>query len=75
MPRSRRPFRWITPVVLVLAALALGAFHLSRSRDVQLFGEIVTHGPQARPQVALTVDDGPTSSHSAEVLDIAGRRS
>ena len=53
--------------VLLLAAL-YGAWTLSRSRTVQLFGEIVPRVETSEKVVALTFDDGPRADVLQEVL-------
>jgi peptidoglycan/xylan/chitin deacetylase (PgdA/CDA1 family) len=56
--------------ILCLAGAPYGLRALSRVEHIQLFGEMVTHGPRDAPRVALTFDDGPSEPHSAQVLDI-----
>ena len=64
--------RWIAKATiscLCVGAVLLAAFELSRSRSFQLFGDLVSHGPSDRPQVALTLDDGPTGRYTLDILE------
>ncbi len=64
--------RWIAKAAIVClcaTGVLYAAFELSRSRSFQMFGEIVSHGPTAKPQVALTLDDGPTRRYTAAILE------
>ena len=54
--------------LLVLLALAAGAFRLSKSRTHQLFGEIVPRVETERKVVALTFDDGPRGETADAIL-------
>ncbi|MBF9042773.1 polysaccharide deacetylase family protein [Rhodobacterales bacterium HKCCE4037] len=54
--------------IVLLVALAYGTLLLSRARDFQLFGEIVTRGDGAEQVVALTFDDGPTAADTPVLL-------
>ncbi|KMW58684.1 putative polysaccharide deacetylase [Candidatus Rhodobacter oscarellae] len=54
--------------ICILAAAFYGLRELARVESVQLFGEMRSHGPQDRPRVALTFDDGPSQPHTTEVL-------
>ncbi len=69
-----RKWRTILAVTLaVIAAVLLtlyGLWQLSRSRDFQLFGEIVPRVETTEKVVALTFDDGPTPAYTQGVLDI-----
>lgn len=58
--------------VILAGCLAVvgGLYQVARIEQLQLFGEMVTHGPRDRPQIALSFDDGPSVPHTAEVLDI-----
>ena len=61
----------VTRSLLVVVFLALyGTWHLSRSRDFQLFGEIVPRVDTSEKVVALTFDDGPTPEYTDSVLDV-----
>lgn len=69
-----RKWRTILAVTLAVIAAALltlyGLWQLSRSRDFQLFGEIVPRVETTEKVVALTFDDGPTPAYTQDVLDI-----
>lgn len=56
-------------IALVLAAL-YGVWTFSRSRDVQLFGKLVSHVETQAPVIAITFDDGPTPGYTEWVLDV-----
>ncbi len=58
--------------LIVVALLAVGAFHLSRARSFQLFGEIVTSIPTEERVVALTFDDGPSERFTYDLLAALG---
>lgn len=65
--------RWLV-LPLAAAALGLGLWQLSRARDVQLFGRLVTRVETAEPLVALTIDGSPDPQTTAQLLGIlAGR--
>lgn len=67
--------RWITVAVLpLLAILTVGMWQLSRARDFQLFGELVSHVPTSDKIVALTFDDGPTAKHTESTLSVLRER-
>ena len=51
--------------ILLLIAFAL--FSLSKSRDFQVFGKLVTRVETDEKRIALTIDDGP-SERTAEIL-------
>lgn len=62
---------------ITLAALLLilfGAWKLSRSRTLQLFGEIVPRVETSQKVVALTFDDGPTPEATDRVLAVLNQR-
>jgi peptidoglycan-N-acetylglucosamine deacetylase len=64
--------RWwwlVLALALVIAFAAVyGAWQLSRARDFQLFGKLVTRVETTENVVALTFDDGPTKEYTAGVL-------
>lgn len=60
-------------VALVFAAL-YGVWALSRSRDFQLFGELVSRVETPENVIALTFDDGPTAAYTPWVLDLLDAR-
>jgi len=51
-------------------AILVGSWKLSRSRTVQIFGELVHRVDTERRVVALTFDDGPTKEGTAKILSI-----
>lgn len=57
-------------VAALLLVLVFGAWRLSKSRSVQLFGGLVTRVETDRPLVALTFDDGPTPKGTAAILPV-----
>ncbi len=64
--------RWLA-LLLGLAALLAGVlWQVSRAREFQVFGEIVTRGDGAEMVVALTFDDGPTAAHTGALLEGLG---
>jgi peptidoglycan/xylan/chitin deacetylase (PgdA/CDA1 family) len=54
--------------LMATALLTASAWHLSRSRTLQLFGGIVPRVETTAPVVALTFDDGPTARFTDEIL-------
>lgn len=60
---------WLLLVLLLSATLLL----LARSRDFQLFGQLVSHLDTHEPVVALTFDDGPSEQFTPQVLAILAR--
>jgi len=65
----------IAIVLLVTTPVALAAiWQLSRSRTVQLLGEMVSRVETTQPAVALTFDDGPNPVFTQEVLDVLADR-
>jgi peptidoglycan/xylan/chitin deacetylase (PgdA/CDA1 family) len=68
--------RWLVGgliALLVLLALAAGAWRLHKSRSYQLFGELIDRVETPDSVVALTFDDGPTAGFTDEVLEILER--
>lgn len=53
---------------VALLGLVAGLWHVSNARDFQVFGTVVSRVDTERRLVALTFDDGPTTSHTAEIL-------
>ena len=77
MIRAKTVVRWLAIVfaLLLVVFLALyGTWQLSRSRDFQLFGEIVPRVDTSEKVVALTFDDGPTPEYTDGVLDVLRER-
>jgi len=65
----------VSLVVFSLAfSLFFGAYHLSRSRNFQLFAPIVSQVNTDKTIVALTFDDGPTQTHTQTVLDVLAKK-
>lgn len=64
-------------IAITVAALLLvlfGAWKLSRSRTLQLFGEIVPRVETSQKVIAITFDDGPTPQATEQVLATLGQR-
>ncbi len=57
-------------MLVVVAAIAIGGWQVSRARTWQFFGEIVPRVATDRPVVALTFDDGPIPAATTEILGI-----
>jgi peptidoglycan-N-acetylglucosamine deacetylase len=68
--RPRAALRLTAVVLVALAVAGYGAFRLSKARDVQLLGELVTHVDTPEKVVALTFDDGPSSAYAQQVVDV-----
>jgi peptidoglycan/xylan/chitin deacetylase (PgdA/CDA1 family) len=72
-PAPRRlvlALRIATLSLIGMLLVATSAWTLSNSRTLQLFGGIVPRVDTAEPIVALTLDDGPSSRFTEEVLTI-----
>lgn len=63
----RRAPRLVAAALLVLAALFVAFWQVSRARCFVLTGEVVCRAPTDAPRVALTFDDGPTP-HGVDAL-------
>ncbi len=74
-PRSRwmRVVRMMAVGAVCLIATAYVSFRISRTRRLQLMGEIVTHVATRDSVVALTFDDGPTPAHTDSILAVLRR--
>lgn len=57
--------------LLAFVLLLIGTWRLSRSRSLQLVGELVTHVETDSMVVALTFDDGPSPTGTRPILDMA----
>src|ERR1700754_2083606 len=71
MAAASKRLRWLWIIIGVVVALGLAAYGvhlLSRSRDYQLFGKLVSHVNTSEKVVALTFDDGPTATYTPQVL-------
>ncbi|MBO1273288.1 polysaccharide deacetylase family protein [Shewanella sp. 4t3-1-2LB] len=63
-----RLFKRLGIGVVLFLLLGVALLLLSRSRDFQLFGKLVSHIDTAVPVVALTFDDGPSAQYTPDVL-------
>ena len=76
MTTARKRFPWLRTLLIVLAGiivvfgLRLAMWAISRSRDYQLFGELVNRVQTDEKVVALTFDDGPTPAFTHQVLAV-----
>jgi peptidoglycan/xylan/chitin deacetylase (PgdA/CDA1 family) len=68
--RGTRVLRVAVVGALCLVATAYVCFRVSRTRRLQLIGEIVTHVETRDSVVALTFDDGPTARHTDSILAV-----
>ena len=70
MLKTLRKRWWLVLAGAVLAVFGAlyGTWQLSRSRDFQLFGKLVSHVPVSEKVVALTFDDGPSKEYTGGVL-------
>ena len=62
--------RVVVLCTITIPILTWSAWRLSKSREFQLFGELVTRVDTSRPVVALTFDDGPAPGYTEEILAI-----
>ena len=73
-PAFRRRATIAAAALAAFVALAFGLWQLSRSRSVQLFGDIVARVDTPDSVVALTFDDGPVASLTDSLVAVlAGR--
>jgi peptidoglycan/xylan/chitin deacetylase (PgdA/CDA1 family) len=74
-PRARwmRVLRVAVVGTLCLVATVYVCFRISRTRRLQLIGNIVTHVETRDSVVALTFDDGPTPRHTDSILAVLER--
>jgi len=56
--------------VAIIPLVALAAWQVSKSRDFQIFGEMVSRVETSVPVVALTFDDGPTRVFAEDILEV-----
>lgn len=56
--------------LVTMPLASVSAWRLSKSRQIQLFGEMVARVETTRPVVALTFDDGPRPGFTEEILEI-----
>lgn len=69
-PRWRKAVLLSLLLVVVVLGVLAAAWRLSRSRSLQLFGELVTSVPVSDSVVALTFDDGPVPFYTDTVLAV-----
>ncbi|QUN07563.1 polysaccharide deacetylase family protein [Shewanella yunxiaonensis] len=62
--------KWLLISALILLVVIAALFLVSRSRNYQLFGDLVSHVDTDKPLVALTFDDGPSKRYTAEILAV-----
>lgn len=58
----------ISIVLLIIIVSLWGLWHLSKSRNFQVAGQLISHVQNADSLIALTFDDGPTPEYTDEVL-------
>jgi peptidoglycan/xylan/chitin deacetylase (PgdA/CDA1 family) len=75
LPRQRwvRVVRAALVVAVCVVATAYVCFRISRTRRLQLFGEIVTYVETRDSVIALTFDDGPTPAYTDSILAVLRR--
>ncbi len=54
----------------IIPLVALAGWQASKSRDFQIFGDMVSRVETSVPVVALTFDDGPTPVFTEEILEV-----
>lgn len=60
----------VVSVLVITLLIAVMLFQLSRSRDYQVFGKLVSRVATTEKVVALTFDDGPTKTATAKIIDL-----
>ncbi|MDA3845369.1 MAG: polysaccharide deacetylase family protein [Vallitaleaceae bacterium] len=60
----------ISSIIITVVVLILLTYFFSKSRNLQLFGNIISHIETEDKVIALTFDDGPSGSYTKEILDI-----
>ncbi|NGP77366.1 polysaccharide deacetylase family protein [Balneolaceae bacterium YR4-1] len=60
----------ISVVFIFLFASLWGLWHMSKSRNFQISGQLISHVENADSLIALTFDDGPTPQYTDAVLAI-----
>ena len=68
--RRSGALRWGLGSVVILAILLTGLWQISRARCFALVGRAVCHVDTAKPIVALTLDDGPTTYGVQSILPV-----
>jgi peptidoglycan/xylan/chitin deacetylase (PgdA/CDA1 family) len=74
-PARRLPgtvYRAVLLCLITLTIVFVSAWRLSKSREFQLFGDMVARVETSSPVVALTFDDGPMPGFTDEILEILG---
>ncbi|MBS1790042.1 MAG: polysaccharide deacetylase family protein [Acidobacteria bacterium] len=68
--------RWklLIGILVILLGGAVALFQLSKSRTFQFFGQIVPRVNTSEKIVALTFDDGPTTSATGEILKVLNEK-
>lgn len=61
-------------LALLLLAGAAGLFQISKSRSFQFFGKIVPRVKTSEKVIALTFDDGPTTTATNEILNMLAEK-
>jgi peptidoglycan/xylan/chitin deacetylase (PgdA/CDA1 family) len=69
----RRWRRASIALVILLLALVVGLWQLSKLRSFQICGELVDRVERDDPVIALTFDDGPREPDTARLLDLLAR--
>jgi len=68
---ARRAAGRLAVVMLIsITVVGTGVYRLTKSRDFQLAGELISHVDTDDKLVALTFDDGPVPAHTQETLTI-----
>jgi len=65
-----RKLTYLSVAIVLLFAVAVGLWEISKSRTFQFFGVIVPRVETSEKIVALTFDDGPTPEFTDEILQI-----
>ena len=60
--------------LIILAGIVAGGWQISKSRDFQFFGTIISHVSTPDSVVALTFDDGPEPVYTQEILKILNEK-
>jgi chitin deacetylase len=71
MKKPARRVLVLSAALVALAACAAALFFVSRARDFQFFGQLVSSVPNDEKMIALTFDDGPTENTSAILEKLA----
>lgn len=70
----RKRVAMLIALTVLAGSILYGAWHLSRARGYQLFGELYTRVQTAEKVVALTFDDGPTGEALRTLLPVLRER-